>query len=151
MKCWQQNTLMTPWSLLGVKSMPFAINTALVQWPSIGRSWSVVISARGVWHSRTAEEIKKHVMITMRTIVSSQVPLSSEYTIHSYIRCCYLWTYAQNVDDGGTSRLQKPRYRFHCKNTTKNRWDNFNGPTALFKWFIGSNGAATWKQRQVRF
>lgn len=76
LKVWQQSTLMTPWSLLGVTSMPFAVNTAVVEWPSIGRSWSVVISARGVWRSRTAKEMKKHVMITMRNIALSQVPSS---------------------------------------------------------------------------
>lgn len=41
------NTLITPWSLLGVTSMPFAANTAVADWPSIGRSWSVVISECG--------------------------------------------------------------------------------------------------------
>lgn len=32
------STLITPWSLLGVTSMPLAPNTAVADWPSIGRS-----------------------------------------------------------------------------------------------------------------
>lgn len=99
-------------------------------------AWSVTLE-----NCRRNKETRHDYHEEDRVLTSSTIP--------SYIKCCYLWTYAQNVDDGGTSTLQKPRYRFHCKNTTKNRWDNFNGPTALLKWFIGSNGAATWKQRQA--
>lgn len=41
------NTLITPWSLFGVKSTPLAANTAVVTGPSMGESRSVVMCALG--------------------------------------------------------------------------------------------------------
>lgn len=55
------NTLITPWSLLSVTSMPLAANTAVADWPSIGRSWSLVIFCVWASHGNTVNiYLKQH-------------------------------------------------------------------------------------------